>query len=58
MAASQVSVAALTDSPIFVSIAMLLGRSGLLALKSRLPTARQARSQPTTPSADYQVTTR
>jgi hypothetical protein len=58
MAANRVSVAALTDSLIFVSIAMLLGRSGLLAMKSRLAAARQARAQPAASSADYQVTTR
>jgi hypothetical protein len=56
MAANRVSLAALTDSLIFVSIAMLVGRTGLLAVKSRLATARLARALPTTPSADYQVT--
>lgn len=58
MAANRVSVAALTDSLIFLSIFMLLGRTGLLALKSRLAAARLAPGQPTAPSANYQVTTR
>jgi hypothetical protein len=58
MAANRISVAALTDSLIFVSIAMLLGRTGLLALKSRRATARMAHAQPTKPAADYQVTTK
>lgn len=57
MGANQVSVDALTDSLIFVSIAMLIGRTGLLALKSRLAAARLAHAQPTAPSADYQPTT-
>ena len=58
MATNRVSVAALTDSLIFVSIAMLVGRTGLLAVKSRLATAGLARAQPTTAAADYQVTAR